>query len=1431
MTTAEFIAHLRTLDIRVSVDGERLRCSAPKGMLTDGLREELAARKAEILAWLPANVDGHDITARAPAADGYHEPLSVAQQRLGVMHPLQPGGVAYHIAGGIRAQGSGPARIPREGDLPLSFAQQRLWFLDQLEPGTSAYTIAARRRLHGPLDFPALASACTALVRRHETLRTTFTSKDGEPVQRVADPEPVTLGIVDLERHAAADRDRVAWQIVREEAQRPFDLARGPLFRPVLLRLEPDEHELLVSVHHIVADGWSLGILARELDALYEASVAGRPSPLPELPIQYADFALWQRRWLTGEVLETQRQYWRKQLGGRPAPLELPTDHPRSSRPTCAGASHDFTLPHPLADRLRELSRRERATPFMTLLAGFKALLARYTGQEDIVVGTAVANRHYVELEPVIGLFANTLVLRTDLAGDPTCRELLARVRETCLDAYAHPDMPFEKLVEELQPERVLGQNPLFQASFVWQDAATGADLAFVTVASPFDLTLFVCAGTDGTLSATIQYKRDLFEPETIARLVGHYCTLLEGVAADPDRRLSALALLSDAEAHQLLIEWNATNVPGAAEETVPRLIEAQAAQTPEAIAVSFEGQPINYRELNRRANRLAHHLRRLGVGPSVLVGVFVERSAEMLIAVLAVMKAGGAYVPLDPAYPADGLEFMLQDARVPVLVTQEGLLDRLALPAELRAVCVDRDARHIDAERESDLEGGPGADDLAYVIYTSGSTGWPKGVQIAHRSLTNLLAAFRATPGITASDVFVSVTTLSFDIAGLELFLPLVTGAHLVIASREVAADPARLMALMAEAKGTVMQATPTTWCMLLEAGWGNAAGLTILCGGEALPSELAARLLGTGASVWNVYGPTETTIWSTIHRVDAADDPVPIGRSIANTRVYVLDRHLRPVPIGVPGELWIAGDGLARGYGNRPQLTAERFVMHRLSETLEERLYRSGDLVRWRGNGTLEFLGRLDDQVKVRGYRVELGEIEATLARHPHVREAAAVARRTTDGERRLVAYVVGNGPVDAHDLREFLGSKLPDYMIPAAFVALDRLPLTANGKVDRQALPEPEASAGTVDSSAEPCDELERQLVKLWQDVLSVGPVGIRDNFFDLGGHSLLAVRMFAQLQEQLRVTLPLATLFRAPTIAGLAALIRGGARPALRRSLIPIQPAGSRPPVFGIPGVGGTVLVYNALARLLGPDQPFYGLQSRGLDGLEEPLTRIEDIAAEFLREIREVQPEGPYYLVGMCMGGVVAYEMAQQLHAAGQEIGLLGLLETWSPEMVSARQLRLGGRALAVLGFVADRLRLSLETLARLRGREWLRYLLGRLKLCTEIIVRRDLFRGARGEFHLRVVTQANLLAFQQYKPRVYPGPAVLFCAEGRQVTPAADYRLAWREFTTGGLEVYSAPGEDSGLMLAEPHVQLLAAQLKTCLERAQASASPGGPGA
>ena len=1377
---ADLLARLRALDVKVTVDGGgALRASAPKGVLTPALQAELTRLKPEVIELLKS-------------------------------------------AGG--AAGSRPTRMTRTGDVPLSFVQQRLWFLDQLDPETSTYTIAVRQRLRGPIDEAALARTLTELVRRHESLRTTFVTRNGEPHQHVMPAGPVTPRTIDLDHVAADDREAAVEAHVQTEVQQPFDLARGPLFRPLLLRLAPDEHELVISIHHIVADGWSLGLITRELEILYQAYMTGGSSPLPEVPLQYADFAIWQRQWLADHVLEAQSAYWRAQLAALPAPLEIPTDLPRPRQSSSAGASLEFELPAPIAESLRELGRNAGATLFMTLLAGFKALLARYTGEEDVVIGTPIASRNHLELESIVGFFANTLVLRTDLSGDPTFRQLLGRVRETSLGAYAHQDMPFEKLVEELRPDRRLGRNPLFQISFASQNSGTGPGFNFVTVASPFDLTLFVRGGSAGPVSATIEYRRDLFRPETIAQLARHYRTLLEGAVADPDRPLSRLPLLSEDEARRMLVEWNATATDDPIDRSIPELFESQATATPSAVAVVFHGVSVTYGELNRRVNRLAQYLRRHGVGPDVLVGIYHERSVEMLVAVLAVMKAGGAYVPLDPAYPAERIEFLIQDASIPIVVTRKALLGRIAVREDVRMLCVDREAIAIAAE--SDTPPAAVAADLAYVIYTSGSTGHPKGVQISHRSLANVVAAFRATLAVRPRDVLVSVTTLSFDIAALELFLPLVTGARLVIAKQEVAADPVALRALIAESRATIVQATPTTWRMMVEAGPWRAERLRILCGGEALPTELARLLLATGASVWNVYGPTETTIWSTLHVVEETERAVPIGRPIANTETYVLGRHGEPLPIGLPGELHIGGVGVARGYLNRPELTAERFVPDPFSGRPGARLYRTGDLARYREDGTLEFVGRVDYQVKVRGFRIEPGEIESRLATHPAVAEAVVVVRADHLGERGLAAYVRPNGssPPLADDLRAFLKERLPAHMVPSTFTVIDAFPLTPNGKVDRGGLPAPYDRRAPATSVA-PRDEVEQRLVRIWEDILGVEGIGTRDSFFDLGGHSMLAVRLFARMEESLQVRLPLATLFEAPTIEALAKLIRDRAGSAPSRSLVPIQRAGSRTPVFAVPGVGGNVLCYYDLASRLSSDQPFYGLQSRGLDGLEKPLTHVEDIAAAFLAEIREVQPRGPYTLIGTCMGGVVVYEMAQQLHRVGEEVGLLVLLETWQPRGPSGQILRRNSSGREVRDLIASRLRLYLKEARSRSGRERLKYLFERIKVVAEMAARRDLFRGDRREFDQHIVTNANLRAFHRYKARAYSGRAVLFLAEAREVPSEDDPRLAWRRLLAGGAEIYTVPGHDSGSMLDEPHVRALAEQLKVCIELAPSRAT------
>jgi len=1385
MTAADLVAHIRALDIRLTVDGDGLRCSAPRGALSDALRAELGLRKAELVAWLRAAGENPDAVTVESGVDS----LSLVTS-----HP-----------------GS-------EEDFPLSFSQERLWFLDQLQPGSTAYSIAARRKLRGPLDVAALKLALRDLVQRHESLRTIFPDSDGAPVQRIGPPELVSLEIADLEHEPAATRAAAAWQLVREHAGRPFDLASGPLFRPVLIRLGPDDHELCIVVHHIVADGWSLGILVRDLTALYAARLTGHSSSLPALPIRYVDFALWQRYRLSGEVLDAHRQYWRARLANLPGPLQLLSDRPRSGPSGSAAASHDFAMPRPLADGLRALGRRENATLFMTMLAVFTVLLARSSGQDDIVVGTPVTNRSHVELEPIIGLFVNTLVLRSDVADDPSFQDLLARVRQTCLDAHTHADMPFEKLVEELQPERVLGLNPMFQVSFVVQDAIEGGDVAFATVATPFDLTLFVRDRADGALSATLEYRRDLFEPAAMTRLAGHYCTLLESVVAEPTRRISDLRMMSDAETHQLLVEWNATATHYPRDRSVHGLFEDQVDAAPDAVALVVEGPALTYRELDVRANRLARHIRAAGVGAGHRVGVLMDRSMEMIVALLAILKAGGAYVPLDRLAPAERLAFMLADTEIGVLLTETRMLSRLPASA-VGVIPVDAEWDAVAARPSTRLESTAGGDDLAYVTYTSGSTGAPKGVAVTHRNVVRLVRG-TSYARFGPEEVVLQLTALSFDVSTFEIWGALLNGGRLVMAPPDVPSVD-ELGGLLARHGVTTLWLSAGHFEQVVDHRVEILRPLRqLLAGGDVVSPPHVRRVLSAfpTLSVINGYGPTEGTTFACCHTITSAPPPgrsVPIGRPIANTRVYVLDRHRRPVPVGVPGELWIAGDGVARGYVERPEITAERFVVQALSPTLQERLYRTSDLVRWLDDGTIEFIGRLDDQVKIRGFRVELGEIEATLTRHPRVQSAVVVARRRPGGEASLVGYVVSAEPLDPRELREFLQRTLPPYMIPPAFVRLDRLPLSVSGKVDRRVLPEPPTE---LPAPVEPRDGLERQLAKIWRDVLSIDRVGIRDNFFDLGGHSLLAMRMVARTENALGIVLSLATLFEAPTIEDLAAVIRRGLRPASGRSLVAIHATGSRVPLFVIPGVTGTVLGYHRLARLLGSDQPLYGLQSRGLDGIEPPLTRIEDIASAYLPEIREIQPSGPYHLIGMCMGGVVAYEIAQQLHAAGEKVGFLGLLETWPPEVASALPLPRAIRASALLGILTGRLRLHVETLRRVPGLERLRFLGRGL---------RDVLRDARAEVFLHAVTQANRLAFRRYVPRAYPGSVVLVCAEGRPLAPSADLRMVWAGLALGGHEVYSAPGDDSGLMLTEPHVRTLATQLTACLSRAQASSRPG----
>jgi amino acid adenylation domain-containing protein len=1054
--------------------------------------------------------------------------------------------------------------VPRDVPLPLSFAQQRLWFIHQLEPGNAAYNLPFALRLRGALDVDALERGLTEIVRRHEALRTRFVSDGGEPVQVIDPPRPVSLPVIDLTGEAEDGREADLRQLASDEALRPFDLAAGPLLRSTLVRMGDDEHVMLFTMHHAVSDGWSMSVLVREISELYGAFSEGREPSLPALPVQYADFAVWQRAWLSGEVLDAHLDWWRASLAGAPPLLELPTDRPPPLVASERGASVPFALPADVAEALQALSRREGATLFMTLMAAWQLLLSRYSGQDDVSVGSPVAGRTRLETEGLIGFFVNTLVIRTDLSGQPSFRALLGRVRETALGAYQHQDIPFEKLVEELAPERSMSHTPLFQAMLILQNNARDAlrlgsveAEAIVPADAPaqFDLTLTL-GEVEGGIQGTLSYRAELFDAGTAERMMAHFRALLEGVLAAPDAPVGRVPFLGADERRQVVQAWNATERPYPLDVPVHALVAAQARRTPDAVAVSFGEERLTYAALDARANQLAHHLRGMGVRADARVAVCLERSAEMVVGLLGVLKAGAAYVPIDPAYPADRIAYMLADAGADVVLTEARLAD--GLPEHgARVVRVDADGARIAFEPSHAPAVAVSPEHLAYVIYTSGSTGRPKGVMVRHGGVSSFLQTMAEAPGLASGDTLLALTTIAFDISVLELFLPLTLGARVAVASREAAADPQLLAALVAESGATVMQATPATWAMLLASGWAPRPGMRLLTGGEALPRAVADPLLAAGAELWNMYGPTETTIWSSTVRVPA-EGLIPLGGAIANTTLYVLDEGMDPAPLGVSGELFIGGAGVARGYLGRPALTAERFVPDPFGAP-GSRLYRTGDRVRRRADGALEFGGRMDFQVKLRGFRIELGEIEAALGRHPAVHEAAALVREDRPGDPRLVAYVTtaeGADAPGAAELRAHLTAGLPAYMVPSAFVVLEALPRTPNGKIDRKALPAPVDASADSERYVEPRTPAEEMLAGIFADVLKVERVGADADFFALGGHSLLATQLATRARAAFGTELPLRVVFQQPTVAGLAAWL-DGRRAGAGRDDLPIE----------------------------------------------------------------------------------------------------------------------------------------------------------------------------------------------------------------------------------------------------------------------------------
>lgn len=1036
---------------------------------------------------------------------------------------------------------------PRDGQAPLSFSQERMWFLHQLEDCGPAYTIPAAVRLTGSLKVEILEQSLNEIVRRHEILRTGYSTLDGRPYPAVSPSFTITMTPTDLSRIPSSEQEKEVARLAREHAQLPFDLAHAPLFRLTLLRLSETDHVLFLMMHHIISDAWSLGVFFKELGSHYAALIHQQPPSLPDLPLQYSDFSYWHRKWLTGPVLDSQLVYWKGRLADAPGMLDLPTDRPRPAQQTFHGALEMVELPAALSHALTAMSRQEGVTLFMLLLAAFKALLYRYSGQEDILVGTPVANRNWSAVEGLIGTFVNTLVLRTDLSNNPTFRELLSRVKETALAAYDHQDLPFEKLVEVLQPDRDLSRSPLFQIMFTVPNVPMPMPhIANLSVkpwfidrgAAQFDLTLSVVDTLDQARWIAVEYNTDLFNRETIIRMLGHFQNILRDITGNPERRLWELSMFSSPELDQLLVAWNTTTTPYPENVCLHELIETQVTRDSNAPAVIFNSEQLTYGQLDQKANQLAARLREYGVGPEVLVGIFMDRSIEMLIGLLGVLKAGGAYVPLDPTFPHKRLAFMVEDAAVALVLTKNALRPALTF-YNGPTLCLDT-LPPIQTEHARITASGVEPSNLAYVIYTSGSTGTPKGVMIPHKSVVNFLTSMRQEPGLDTNDTLLAVTSLSFDIAGLELFLPLIVGARVVIADQETVKDGRHLAKLLTSTHASIMQATPATWRMLLDSGWQGSSNLKVLCGGEQLPVALAKQLLNLGLEIWNLYGPTETTIWSTCHRVLPDEEPIPLGRPIANTFIYLLDPRGKPVPIGVPGELYIGGAGLARGYLNRPELTESKFLPNPFVNDCKARLYKTGDLARFRADGVIEYLGRLDYQVKIRGYRIELSEVEHALERHPNVRQAVVMARETPGKDRQLVAYAVLQGNTHAvipHELRSWLKEFLPDYMVPSDILLLDALPLTPNGKVDRRNLPEPK-HVEPSNVITRPTTPMEEKIAEIWTQILHIPQIGVDQNFFEIGGHSLLATQVLARLHERFRVELPLRCIFEAPTITELA-----------------------------------------------------------------------------------------------------------------------------------------------------------------------------------------------------------------------------------------------------------------------------------------------------
>ncbi len=1358
--------------------------------------------------------------------------LSEAKRRL-LAQRLKGAAAPQLEVGRIQPRPAGARNI-------VSPDQYSLWLDSTLQPDLPTYNEIVTVRYMGDVNPQHLEEAFNAFLARHEVWRTSFSVDHGEVLQVVHPEVKVKFPLVDLthlpleEAHAESDR------LATEQAVVPLNLEQVPLMRAVLVRIAPDDCRLHLTLAHIIFDGFSLRrVFLPELSAYYDALQAGTDPAIPAPELQYGDFAAWRHQQASSPAMKVHLDYWRKKLAGELPVLRLPTDRPRPAVISHRGAIERFTISRETTEALRKLGMRYGASLYVTLLASLKTLLFRYSGQEDVIVGSVADGRRRPELENMPGYILDVFALRTHPAASTPFSVFIKQVRQTVLDAIGAAEVPFERVVEALETRRDLSHSPVFQTLFVIEPTPkpiNGWDIGATEItigATKFDLYIEADEQPEAT-TVNIDYSTELFDVHTIRRMIGHWLVLLDALCENPETALGDLPILTPAENQQMLVDWNRTEQP-LPDETMHGLVHAQVLKTPDAPAVTFGNDTLNYAQLEREADRVAHHLAAAGAAPDTLAAVFLDRSQYLVAGLLGVLKTGAAYLPLDPGTPAARIALCLEDAPPAVILTQRSRVSDLPRTGSNVIVLEDILAAPYPAEpfvAHADPEA------LAYVIHTSGSTGRPKGVELKHHGVVNLLLSIQQSPGFGPTDTLVAVTTISFDIAVLELFLPLITGGKVVVASRETALDPTALAKLVKESGCTVLQATPATWSALLGIGWRGQNGLSTpikaLCGGEALNRSLADRLLALKLELWNVYGPTETTIWSTVRHITSGSGIIPVGKPIANTTAYILDPRQRPVPVGVAGELYLGGVGLARGYRNKPELTREKFVKPLIAEGA--RLYRTGDNAIFRPDGTIEVQGRADNQVKIRGYRIELEDVEVNLTAHPQVASAAAKAWPDPDGGYRLAAYLVGvagNAP-SAADLRSFLRGRIADYMIPSDIVVLDAMPLTSNGKTDRKQLLQPARSAVTLNQTQLIGEEL--RLAKIWAELLHVDRISASDNFFDLGGHSLMLLKLIRMINREFEIDLPITKLFQAPTIEKLAVVVRelsgvAESAPDEWHSLVPLNSRGTKTPIFLV----HSLMLYGRLPAALGDDQPFYGLQQLPFDtegtSNEQTADYVNRMIEEHIRQIKRVQPRGPYQIAGWCFAGFLAYEIARRLEAAGDEVAFLALLDSWCPYRVNHQD------ALAAVHPQPERV-VHRGLRSRLRSLYWKLDFrtrqLGRLtpaertaqlrRMVREFIrtstmpIKRD-FKVRIYRFYLRfnlplpvMLHDADIVTYEwllQYKVKPYAGDITLVRPGDIAVPPDSDPNCGWRSLTQGNISTTFIPGDRSTMFLM-PNLTLLA---------------------